>query len=499
MNRSSSRTQSNQTTNQTATTTPNVPSWLQQPQQDYQARVAALMGGNAPFVAGPSQLQRQAFQGASNLGAPRFSFGGGVSSGSAAPSSTAYSGSKGPEDFTGPQVNGGGGDGTSGARPATGQSGMGGSNVFDLAGMLGLNAGTAGANTTNGTALSQFTGYNPAGQAQTQGYQAGMVDPNAFRVGQTTVGPMSQATARNFTDANFSAYENPYQQSVTDTTMADIDANDGRIRAQQSAQQAANGGLRNSNNAVLSALTEGELSRARASSLAGIRSRGFDTAAGLITGDNDRQANVSVANAGFANQGVLAQASADSSRNQLLAQLQSAGLLSNQSAYNQASQFGADAFNRSSLDSAGRQDQAGQFGANAFNQNSQNNAGAINQNNQFNAGQQDNALMRQLQAAGLLGNLGSQMGADNRANIGLQGDLGAMQRDIANQQSQSEYARLGALAGLYGGVPIGAFTGQTVNGTSNMTGTGTQTQSGFNVANFLSPLTWSRAGGLGMG
>ena len=174
MNTSRSRTSSNQTTNQTATTTPNVPSWLQQPQQDYQARVAALMGGNAPFVAGPSQLQRQAFQGASNLGAPRFSFGGGVSSGSAAPSSTAYSGSKGPEDFTGPQINGGGGDGImAGDNPGPGtmpRTQTGGSNVFDLAGMLGLNAGTAGANTTNGTALSQFTGYNPAGQAQTQGY-----------------------------------------------------------------------------------------------------------------------------------------------------------------------------------------------------------------------------------------------------------------------------------------------------------------------------------------
>jgi hypothetical protein len=544
MSSSKSKTTSNQTSNQTAKTTPDVPSWIQQPSQNYYAQVNALADSGQPFVSGPSALQQQSFQGASNLGAPR----------------------------------------------------IGGNNVFDLAGMLGMNAGTAGANTTNGTALSRFSGYRPVAEAQTQGYtgqgytaggpatvdgytasgaftpqgytaqgyQAGMVDPRAFQVAQTQVGPMAQASARDFTDANFSAYENPYTSQVTDTTIADIDANDARIRAQQAAMQAANGGLRNSNNAVLSSLTEGELSRARAASLANIRSQGFNTAAGLISGDNDRQANVSQFNAGQANQGTLAQAQADASRNNLLAQLQSSGLLSNQSAYNQAAQFGAgaqndassllsqqlqqasldfagrsdqagqfgadarnrsaldaagrndaagqfganarnqanqfgaDAFNRSSLDFAGRSDQAGQFGADAFNRNSQYNAAALNQNNQFNAGQQDSALMRQLQAAGLLGNLGTTMGADQRANIGLQADLGGEQRNIQNAQGQSEYARLAMLQGLLGVNPNN-FIGQAVVGSGTQSGTGTQSQSGFNLANFLSPLTWSRANGLGMG
>lgn len=601
MSSSKSKTTSNQTSNQTAKTTPDVPSWIQQPSQNYYAQVNALADSGQPFVSGPSALQQQSFQGASNLGAPR----------------------------------------------------IGGNNVFDLAGMLGMNAGTAGANTTSGTALSRFSGYRPVAEAQTQGYtgqgytaggpatvdgytasgaftpqgydpsvatsqgyqaqgynptlgsasgyqaqgyQAGMIDPRAFQVGQTQVGPMAQASARNFTDANFSAYENPYTGAVTDTTIADIDANDARIRAQQAAMQAANGGLRNSNNAVLSSLTEGELSRARAASLANIRSQGFNTAAGLISGDNDRQANVSQFNAGQTNQGVLAQASADSSRNSLMAQLQSAGLLSNQSAFNQAAQFGAgaandagqfnagsqnqfglanmgaaneagqfnsgqtnqanqfnsglnaqtsqfnagqandassllsqqlqqagldfagrsdqagqfgadarnrsaldaagrndaagqfganarnqanqfgaDAFNRSSLDFAGRADQAGQFGADAFNRNSQYNAAALNQNNQFNAGQQDSALMRQLQAAGLLGNLGTTMGADQRANIGLQADLGGEQRNIQNAQGQSEYARLAMLQGLLGVNPNN-FIGQSQVSSGTQTGTTTQSQ-----------------------
>ncbi len=561
MSGSKSKTTSNQTTNQTATTTPNAPSWIQQPTENYYAQVNNLANSGQPLVAGPSELQQQAFQGAANLGQPRI---------------------------------GGNGNMTGG-----------GASVFDLAGMLGLNAGTAGANTTDGTALSRFSGYRPAAEAQAQGYQgqgytaggpaeaggytasgpftpqgydpsmasaqgyqaqgyqAGMVDPNAFQVGQTTVGPMTQATARNFTDADFSAYENPYTTAVTDTTMADIDANDGRIRAQQAAQQAANGGVRNSNNAVLSALTEGELSRARASSLANIRSQGFNTSAGLITGDNDRQANVSQFNAAQANQAALAQAQADASRNQLLAQLQSAGILSNQSAgndaarfgagaandagqfnsglnaqnsqfnagqtndarsllaqqlqqagldfagrsdqagqfgadarnrsaldaagrqdqagafganaRNQASQFGADAANRAGLDLAGRSDQAGQFGANAFNQNSQNNAAALNQGSQFNAGQQDNALMRQLQAAGLLGNLGTTMSADNRANIGMQAELGGQQREIRQRQMAEEYQRLAMLQGLLGVNPNN-FIGQAVVSNGTQSGNQTTTQ-----------------------
>ncbi|CAB4157976.1 hypothetical protein UFOVP679_64 [uncultured Caudovirales phage] len=371
--KSKSKTTSNQTSNQTATTTPNAPSWIQRPTENYYERVNALGSAEQPFVSGPSALQQQSFQGASNLGSPR----------------------------------------------------IGGNNVFDLAGMLGMNAGTAGANTA----------------------QAQMIDPAAFQVGQTQVGPMSQATARNFTDANFSAYENPYTGAVTDTTIADIDANDARIRAQQAAMQAANGGLRNSNNAVLSSLTEGELSRARAASLANIRSQGFNTAAGLISGDNDRQANVSQFNAGQANQGTLAQAQADASRNQLLAQLQASGLMSNQNAFNQGSQF--------------------------------------------NAGQQDSALMRQLQAAGLLGNLGTTMGADQRANIGLQADIGGEQRNIQNAQGQSEYARLAMLQGLLGVNPNN-FIGQAMVSSGTQSGTGTSKESGFDLAKL-----WAAANGGG--
>lgn len=539
MSSSRSRTTSNQTTNQTATTTPQAPSWLQNPTQDYIGRVNDLMNRGGPFVAGASDLQRQAFDGASRLGnGPTINLpaglggrGGGMAGG--------------PKiDEMGPQVAGGGGDGYvspnagNAGNPAGGVFGGRTANVFDLAGLLGLSGGTAGPNLTDGTALSRFTGYDPAGQAGTQGYtasgpaggegytaslgqgrgyQASLVDPRAFGVGGVNVGPAAQASSRNFTDVDLQGYLNPYTSEVQDAFTNDFDTNAGRVRARQAAIQAANGGLRNSNNAIQSAETEGELARARGSGVANIRSQGFNTAAGLATGDLNREASTSQFNAGQSNQMSLAQAQIDAQRNSLEAQLRSQGILSNQGALNragefgadadnrfglanmdalnqagafgadarnrsgldfagrqdQAGQFGADAFNRAALDFAGRRDAAGQFGADAFNRNSQFNAGSINQNSQFNAGQMDNALARQLQAAGLLTNLGSTMGADTRANIGLQAELGGQQRDINQRQMTDEYQRLALIQSLLGVNP-GAFIGQTSTGTSTTNGTSTQ-------------------------
>jgi hypothetical protein len=51
----------------TATTTPNVPSWIQGPAQSFYQGVGGLMG-QTPSTFGPSSLQSQAYQGASGLG-----------------------------------------------------------------------------------------------------------------------------------------------------------------------------------------------------------------------------------------------------------------------------------------------------------------------------------------------------------------------------------------------------------------------------------------------
>lgn len=67
---SGSKQKTTQTSTGTATTTPQAPSWLTQPMQDYYGRVGGLFNqtpGQQAFQ--PSQLQQQAFTGARNLGA----------------------------------------------------------------------------------------------------------------------------------------------------------------------------------------------------------------------------------------------------------------------------------------------------------------------------------------------------------------------------------------------------------------------------------------------
>jgi len=83
-------------------------------------------------------------------------------------------------------------------------------------------------------------------------------------------------------------YQNPYLRDVVDATSADLDASDGRVRAQQALQLAGSGAFGGSGAALTQSMTEGELARARASALGGLRSQGFATALGAAAGDADR-------------------------------------------------------------------------------------------------------------------------------------------------------------------------------------------------------------------
>jgi hypothetical protein len=92
-------------------------------------------------------------------------------------------------------------------------------------------------------------------------------------------------------------YLNPYLHEVVDSTAADLDANDGRVRAQQALDLAGSGAFGGSGAALTQSMTEGELSRARASALGGLRSQGYSTALGAAAGDADRATQASLANA----------------------------------------------------------------------------------------------------------------------------------------------------------------------------------------------------------
>jgi hypothetical protein len=153
-----------------------------------------------------------------------------------------------------------------------------------------------------------------------------------------------------------------------------------------------------------------------------------------------------------------------------------------------AARYGADSSMQAALANQGMQGQfglaQGQLDANAGQWNAGNqtavsgqNAAANNNMSQFNAQQQDTALTRQLQAAGMLGGLANDYGTGTRADLGTMAQLGDQQRGIEQSYAMSGPAQLQLMGQLSGMTPYDILVGRQVNGNTvgNMTGTGTQT------------------------
>jgi len=319
--------------------------------------------------------------------------------------------------------------------------------------MLG---GLGGANTAG------FTGYNPT-QAQAQGY-------TASQVSTPQLGPASQVgydpyKASGLLDNGLEQYTNPYQRQVTDAYSTDFDVNAGKTRAAQAAAGAQNRAFSGSRYGIQEAETEEGLARARASGLGSILQGGFDRATSLADSDANRTQSAASENARLALQAGLANQGANNQFALSQAGMDQTGALSNQAANNQAGQYNSGLLANLSQFNAGAANEAGQFNANAS-----------NTNQQFNAQQGDQAQARQLQAAGLLGDLGNSMSSNERANIGLLGDLGGVQQGIDANQRTAGLSQLQALQQLIAGLPTQGILGQQVNGTSSGTTTGTQTQ-----------------------
>lgn len=84
------------------------------------------------------------------------------------------------------------------------------------------------------------------------------------------------------------AYENPYKDQVVNAATADFDANAGKTRAQQSLDLANQGAFGGSGAALTKSATEGELSRARNSTVSGLLDQMFNTSANLGQQDASR-------------------------------------------------------------------------------------------------------------------------------------------------------------------------------------------------------------------
>lgn len=355
----------------------------------------------------------------------------------------------------------------------------------------------AGANTYNPTTYGA-AGYNPGSYNATT-YGAAGYDPGSYKASEytgsgydATLGQASSMQAASLLDG-LQNYMSPYTKDVVDTTLADFDQNAGQQQAQAALEEARSGAFGGSGAAITRSMLGDSLARARASTAAGLRDQAFNTGAGLSATDAGFRQQANLTNATLAQQMAMANAAAQNQASMFGADARNQSSQFNAGARNQAGQFNTDAANQAAQFLAGAQNQAGQFNAgslnqagqfntdaanqanqfyaNANNQAGQFNAGALNQAGQFNAGAQDTALSRLFQAGQGLAGLGSQQGADQRANIALQGDLGAQLRQIAQSKAGADIALAGAQTGMFGSLPLNLFRGE------NSTGTMTKTES----------------------
>lgn len=134
-------------------------------------------------------------------------------------------------------------------------------------------------------------------------------------------------------------------------------------------------------------------------------------------------------------------------------------------------QFAADTVDKRAATEAGLRSDAFNTGAGLSNSDAGRRQSAAEQNAQL----QEAANARQLQAAGLFGQMANDVGVTDRQNIQAQLAAGAQEQDIDQKKREAAINYLGTIGGLFGQVPLGAFVGQTATG--NSTGTSTTTQS----------------------
>lgn len=88
------------------------------------------------------------------------------------------------------------------------------------------------------------------------------------------------------------------------------------------------------------------------------------------------------------------------------------------------------------------------------------NASATNQTSMFNVQQQEAAAQRALQAAGVQGQIANSQAGNAATDAALQGQLGEMQRAIAVAQANALPTQLGIASSLYGQIAPQAYIGQ---------------------------------------
>lgn len=286
-----------------------------------------------------------------------------------------------------------------------------------------------------------------AGQVNLQGYDATQIGD----ISRYLNGNVERVNAASVLD-NFDAYLNPATERLVNATLANYDDYAGRQQAQYAAQGAAAGAFGGSRYGIGEAQLRSDLARQRGLTQAELENTAFNNAAGLSMYDATNRQQADLFNAGAQNE-----------RDALAGQLGYQGALFNAGALNDAARYGADAYNQGQLFNTGAQNefdlaQAGyDFGAQQFNAGSQNDfrlaqAGYDADAARFGAGAANTAELANAQAANQFGL--SQFDANNQfslANMGAQNDAYGQQYGIEAQNAQQNAAaQNNALSQFYG-------------------------------------------------
>lgn len=439
---------------ETATTTPNVPSYIQQPIQNYYGQIGGLIGADpSTVVPGPTALQQEAYQGASNLP--------------------------------------------------------------DMAGLLNPANQTIASATTAANGIFPITAqqaalpgaYTPQQVGNTAYGPIATADvaklPTAANINTSGVDNLA---ASGYTGSQIrplmAQFESPYTSQVVDTVMADLGQAQGEDRASYARKGAMNGAFNNARFGIGESSLMDAQNRTRASTRAGLLDAAYKSAL-----------QAAIAQAGLTDAaGIASMQSANSLAGQ------KAGILGDMAiadarAKNDFGLAGFGAQNTANLANASALNNALTQIYTTTNSNNQFNVGQANdvasqiydttaKNNQFNVMQSNDmaaanqkAKLDQAQALANIGgqqaNIASMVNNGTMDQTKLQGDLGQQQYQQGLLSSPLGYAS--AVNGLLDPQLAALLTGQTIN----TSGTSTSKQKGGLLGSILGSLTGLGAAAIG--
>lgn len=455
---------------ETATTTPNVPDWAAGPVQNYMTSVGGLMANPTAGITPANDLMTGAWSAGANLG----------------------NGSQGMADAR--SILGNAGQFINQAAPVTAQ--------------------TAALPDQYTTAKVGNIAYGPLAQAQMAALpQAAQVDvqgiADGIGGGAVDTSFLDNAQAAGYGGASIlpliEQFQNPYRKQVVDATLADLAHQQAKDQAGFTRLGAANNAFGGSGFRIGQAELLDSQARTKATTQAGLLAQMYQNALEAAAQQAGLTNAAGIASMQSRNQfesdrlGNKTQAGIANARNATDAGIARAGLLSDAALFNAGAKndFGLAGFNAANelgmfnagqfndvnsriydtlntnarQNAAAQNDALGQFYSTTA-QNNQFNANAANRANEFNSGLALDKASAWGNLAGQTADLAQAENGMRAQNLGLMSDLGNQQ--YAYDQQFSPYSYLGAQQGLLDPSMWNPFVGQTIN----TQGTSTSKKSG---------------------